>query len=76
MRLTAGLYCSGRSTPDDELDPPLVGNSEEETGQRQGMHEPDAIWAVTDHEKGVVIVLAEDGLGRGVEGNLTGRYCK
>ena len=74
MRLTEGLYCSGRSSPDDELGPRLVCKSEEETGRRQDMREAIAIRAVSEHEKGVVIVLTEDGLGWEVEGNLKGRY--
>ena len=75
MRLTEGLYCSGRSSPgDEELGPRLVCKSEEETGRRQDMREPIAIRAVSDHDKGVVIVLMEVGLGWEVEGNLKGRY--
>jgi len=62
----AGLYGSGRSSPDDdELGRRFVvlcRLSEDGTGQRQGMHKPSAILAVSVHEKGVVIVLAEDGL--------------
>lgn len=63
MRLMAGLNGSGRSSPDDdELGRRLVCKlPDEETGRRQGMHEPNAICAVSVHEKGVVIVLAEDG---------------
>lgn len=60
IRLTAGLYDSG--SPDVELDRRLVLGvfcklSDEKTGWRHGMHEPNVIWAVLDHEKGVVIVV-------------------
>ena len=53
----AGLYGSARSS----LDHVEVGSrlacklSEEETERRQGMHEPNAIWAVSVNEMGVVI---------------------
>ena len=53
----AGLYGSGCSSPDDvELGHRLLCKlSGEETERRQGMHEPNAIWAVAVQEKGVVI---------------------
>jgi hypothetical protein len=54
----AGLYGSGRSrsSPDDKVGRRLLCKlSEGETGRRQGMHEPNAIWAVSVHVKGVVI---------------------
>ena len=67
----AGLYGSGRSSPDDdELGLRLMRElSEEDTGRRQGMHVPNAIWAVLVHEKGVAI-WQEGLLGCEVEGNL------
>jgi hypothetical protein len=70
MRLMAGLYGSGRSSPDVEMGRRLSCKlSEEETGRRQGMHEPNAIWAVSVHEKGVVI-LAGELVGSGGKGPL------
>jgi hypothetical protein len=52
----AGLYGSGRSSPDDELGRRLVCKlSGKERGRRQGMHEPNAIWAVSVYVEGVVI---------------------
>ena len=57
MQLTAGLYGSGRSSPDDvEMGHRLVCKlSDEETGRRQGMHEPNAIWVTSVAEKDAVI---------------------
>ena len=67
----AGLYGSGRPFPDnDELGCRLMCElSEEDTSRRQGMHEPNAIWAVSVHEKGNVIQQGSL-LGWEVEGNL------
>lgn len=70
IRLTAGLYSSGCSAD-------IVGRfvfcklSEDETGRRQGMHEPSAILTVSDHEKGVVIVVV---VGGGWDWEVGGKF--
>ena len=73
MRLMMRLYGSGRSSPDDdELGRRLVCKlSDKETGRRQGMHEPNASWAASFHEMGVVI-CQESVLDLEVDGNLEG----
>ena len=73
MRLMVGLYGCGRSSPDDdELGCQVVCRlSEDETGRRQGMHEPNAIWVMSVHDMGVV-GWQESLLGWEVEGNLKG----
>ena len=45
--------------------------SEDETGRRQGKHEPNAIRAASAHDKGVVM-WQKSLLGWEVEGNLKG----
>jgi len=53
----AGLwgYCCS-SPDDDELGRRVLCKlPEEEKGRRQGMHEPNAIWAVSVREKDAVI---------------------
>ena len=68
----AGLSGSGRSSPDDdELGRRLMCELSEDTGRRRGMHEANAIWAVSVHEKGVEI-WKERLLGWEVEENLKG----
>ena len=42
-----------------------------ERGQRQGVHDPNASWAMSVHEKGVVS-WQESLLDREMEGNLKG----
>ena len=56
MQGMAELYGSGSSSPDDvELRRRLVCKlSEDETGWRQVMHQPNAIWVTSVHEKGGV----------------------
>ena len=53
----AGFYGSGRSFLDDvELGGRLACKlSGEKTERRQGMRDPNAIWAVAVQEKGVVV---------------------
>ena len=69
----AGLYGSGRTFPDnDELGRRLMCQlSEEDTGRRQGIHEPNATWAVSVREKGNVIWQGSL-LGWEVEENFKG----
>ena len=62
MRLMAGSYFSGHSSPDvDELGRRLACKLSEETGRRQ-WHELNGVWVVSVHKKGVVIVLGMMGL--------------
>ena len=71
--MTAGLYGSGRTFPDnDELGRRLMCQlSEEDTGRRQGIHEPNAIWAVSVREKGNVMThLARELVGLGSGGKF------
>ena len=70
----AGLYGSGLSSPDnDELGRRSVCElSEEDTGRRQGMHEANAIWAVSVREKGNVIWQGRELVGLGSGGNFEG----
>ena len=48
-----------------------VNYQTKERGRRQGMHEPNAIWAASVHEMGVVI-WQESVLDLEVDGNLEG----
>ena len=72
--MMTGLYDSGRSSPNDEFGRRLVCQlSENETGRIQGMHDPNAIWAMSVRELGVPI-WPESLLGWEVVRNLKGTW--